>query len=182
MRMARARGSDRRMRLKRSPRSDTRGGYTGELRGHIPGSNFPHYCVISHHVSRALSRKPSWHVRFSSPCSTVEREALMKRLVFGMLLVVLAANVSAQRQIGRGRETETQAPDPAAGQSLSGLTAAQRADFADGLGDFTEVEKVTDGLGPVFNERSCAACHSVPAIGGGSNRQVTRFATRTNGL
>jgi CxxC motif-containing protein (DUF1111 family) len=106
----------------------------------------------------------------------------MKRIVFGVLVVVLAANVSAQRQSGRGRETQTQAPDPAAGQALSGLTAAQRADFADGLGDFTEVERVTDGLGPVFNERSCAACHSVPAIGGGSNRQVTRFATRTNGL
>jgi CxxC motif-containing protein (DUF1111 family) len=104
----------------------------------------------------------------------------MKRLVFGVLLVVLAANVSAQRPSGKGREP--QPPDPAAGQALSGLTAAQRADFADGLGDFTEVERVTDGLGPVFNERSCAACHSVPAIGGGSNRQVTRFATRTNGL
>jgi CxxC motif-containing protein (DUF1111 family) len=106
----------------------------------------------------------------------------MKQLMFAVLLVVLAANVSAQRQSGRGRETQTQAPDPAAGQPLSGLTASQRADFADGLGDFTEVERVTDGLGPVFNERSCAACHSVPAIGGGSNRQVTRFATRTNGL
>jgi CxxC motif-containing protein (DUF1111 family) len=104
----------------------------------------------------------------------------MKRLVFGVLLVVLAANANAQRPNGKGREA--QAPDPAAGQALLGLTAAQRADFADGLGDFTEFEKVTDGLGPVFNERSCAACHSVPAIGGGSNRQVTRFATRTNGL
>jgi len=102
----------------------------------------------------------------------------MKRLMVGVLFVVLAANVSAQRRSGTGRQT----PDPAAGEALSGLTAAQRADFADGLGDFTEVETVTDGLGPVFNERSCAACHSVPAIGGGSNRMVTRFATRVNGL
>ena len=106
----------------------------------------------------------------------------MKRLMVGMLFVVLATNVSAQRAGGRGRETPAQVPDPAAGQALSGLTAAQRADFADGLGDFTEVEEVDEGLGPVFNERSCAACHSVPAIGGGSNRLVTRFATRTNGL
>jgi CxxC motif-containing protein (DUF1111 family) len=102
----------------------------------------------------------------------------MKRLIVGMVLVVLAANVNAQRQGGNGR----QAPDPAAGDALAGLTAAQRADFADGLGDFIEVERVSDGLGPVFNERSCAACHSVPAVGGGSNRLVTRFATRTNGL
>jgi CxxC motif-containing protein (DUF1111 family) len=103
----------------------------------------------------------------------------MKRLIVGVLFVVLAANVSAQRRSGTGRE---QTPDPAAGDSLAGLTAAQRADFADGRGDFTEVETVTDGLGPVFNERSCAACHSVPAVGGGSNRMVTRFATRVNGL
>jgi len=104
----------------------------------------------------------------------------MKRLMVGVLLVILAANVSAQRRSGSGRQAQT--PDPAAGEALSGLTASQRADFADGLGDFTEVEDVADGLGPVFNERSCAACHSVPAIGGGSNRLVTRFATRINGL
>ena len=102
----------------------------------------------------------------------------MKRLMVGVILVVLAANVSAQRLGGSGR----QVPDPAAGDALAGLTAAQRADFADGLSDFIEVERVSDGLGPVFNERSCAACHSVPAVGGGSNRLVTRFATRTNGL
>ena len=102
----------------------------------------------------------------------------MKRLMIGVLLVVVAVNVSAQRGSGTGRQT----PDPAAGEALAGLTAAQRADFTAGKGDFTEVEKVTDGLGPVFNERSCVACHSVPAIGGGSNRLVTRFATRVNGL
>src|SRR5437588_7218894 len=118
----------------------------------------------------------AWHVRFVLRAHQY-KEAVMKRLMIGVLFVVLAANVSAQRRIGTGRQT----PEPAAGEALAGLTAAQRADFADGLGDFTEVEKVTDGLGPVFNESSCAACHSVPATGGGSNRLVTRFATRVNG-
>jgi len=102
----------------------------------------------------------------------------MKRLMVGVLFVVLAANVSAQRKSGTGRP----APDPAAGEALSGLTAAQRADFIAGLADFSEEEEVADGLGPVFNERSCAACHGVPAIGGGSTRTVTRFARRINGL
>src|SRR5207245_9037561 len=106
---------------------------------------------------------------------------VMKRVLFGVLLGGASVNGDAERPNGEGRET--QAPDPAAGQALSGLTAAQRADFADGLGDFTEVEKVTDGLGPVFNERSCAACHTTPAIGGGSNtRMVTRFARRNGGV
>jgi CxxC motif-containing protein (DUF1111 family) len=102
----------------------------------------------------------------------------MKRLVVGVLLVILAMNVSAQRRGGTGRP----APDPAAGDALAGLTAAQRADFAAGLADFSEEEEVIDGLGPVFNERSCAACHSVPAVGGGSTRTVTRFSRRINGL
>ena len=104
----------------------------------------------------------------------------MKRLMVGVLFVVLAANVSAQRKAGTGRQV--QVPDPAAGEALAGLTAAQRADFAAGLADFNEVEDVRDGLGPVFNERSCAECHNVPAAGGGSRRTVTRFSSRTNGV
>jgi len=104
----------------------------------------------------------------------------MKRLMVGVLFVVLAANVSAQRKAGTGRQVPV--PDPAAGEALAGLTAAQRADFAAGLADFNEVEDVRDGLGPVFNERSCAECHNVPAAGGGSRRTVTRFSSRTNGV
>jgi CxxC motif-containing protein (DUF1111 family) len=104
----------------------------------------------------------------------------MKRLIVGVLFVVLAANVSAQRLAGTGRQVQT--PDPAAGEALAALTTAQRADFAAGRGEFTEVEDVNDGLGPVFNERSCAECHNVPAAGGGSRRRVTRFARRTNGV
>jgi len=67
------------------------------------------------------------------------------------------------------------------GDSLPGLTKKQITDFQDGLGDFNEVETVADGLGPVFNGRSCAECHSVPVTGGGSARTVTRFGTTTNG-
>jgi CxxC motif-containing protein (DUF1111 family) len=38
---------------------------------------------------------------------------------------------------------------------------------------FQEVEAVADGLGPVFNARSCAECHSNPVIGG--NSQVSEL-------
>lgn len=103
----------------------------------------------------------------------------MKRLMVGVVAVLLfAGGALAQRRPGDGRP----APSPAAGDALAGLTAAQRTLFSDGLGDFSEEEAVNDGLGPVFNERSCAACHSVPATGGGSRRTVTRFSTTTNGL
>ena len=70
---------------------------------------------------------------------------------------------------------------PAFGEPIPGLTAQQADLFTDGKADFAEVESVADGLGPVFNGRSCAECHSVPAVGGGSERTVTRFGTTANG-
>ena len=67
------------------------------------------------------------------------------------------------------------------GDPLSGLTPSQHDAFNDGKTEFASEEKVEEGLGPVFNGRSCAECHSVPAVGGGSERVVTRFGTITNG-
>lgn len=67
------------------------------------------------------------------------------------------------------------------GDPLRGLTASQSSAFAGGKTEFNTAEGVADGLGPVFNGRSCAECHSVPAVGGGSERLVTRFGTITNG-
>src|SRR5439155_18050164 len=63
------------------------------------------------------------------------------------------------------------------GDPLPGLTADEIAAFQDGKADFTEVETVADGLGPVFNEASCVACHTGPkgAIGGTNQRLETRF-------
>src|SRR6266699_500491 len=65
------------------------------------------------------------------------------------------------------------------GDALPGLTADQAARFDAGLDEFVAPEQVADGLGPVFNASSCAACHSGPAVGGGSATLETRFG-RTN--
>ena len=43
---------------------------------------------------------------------------------------------------------------------LPGLTTAQLADFNAGLAEFTSVETIADGLGPVFNGKSCAEWQS----------------------
>jgi len=67
------------------------------------------------------------------------------------------------------------------GDPLPGLTSSQTAAFVDGKSEFASQEGVSDGLGPVFNGRSCGECHSAPALGGGSDRTVTRFGTTTNG-
>jgi CxxC motif-containing protein (DUF1111 family) len=63
------------------------------------------------------------------------------------------------------------------GDPLPGLTAAQQQAFEDGREEFMEKERVEDGLGPVFNANSCAACHDSPAIGGDSTVVETRFGT-----
>ena len=76
--------------------------------------------------------------------------------------------------------TEAEASRPF-GAPLAGLSADDAKRFADGLAEFEQVDGVADGLGPVFNDSSCAACHSAGATGGASERTVTRFATLTNG-
>ncbi|MCZ6751637.1 MAG: hypothetical protein O7E51_07405, partial [Acidobacteria bacterium] len=50
--------------------------------------------------------------------------------------------------------------------------------FRIGLEDFLEVEDPGEGLGPVFNGRSCAECHSIPAIGGGGSITEIRAGRR----
>jgi CxxC motif-containing protein (DUF1111 family) len=67
------------------------------------------------------------------------------------------------------------------GASLPGLTTDQLARFNSGRDTFEEVEHVADGLGPVFNADSCAACHNLGATGGGGTQVETRFGTTTNG-
>ncbi len=67
---------------------------------------------------------------------------------------------------------------PGAGQlggPLSGLAATDRAAFADGFAAFAQRENVDSGLGPIFNDVSCIACHGNPAPGGGGRRSVVRF-------
>jgi CxxC motif-containing protein (DUF1111 family) len=55
------------------------------------------------------------------------------------------------------------------GTPLTGLTNEQLSLFDKGLTEFTRIRTAETGLGPVFNERSCAACHRDPAIGGDIN-------------
>jgi hypothetical protein len=71
------------------------------------------------------------------------------------------------------------APVPDFGASLPGLTADQLSRFQAGKAEFLQVETISEGVGPVFNDFSCANCHSVPAVGGSSTRVETRFGTLT---
>lgn len=67
-----------------------------------------------------------------------------------------------------------QAPQPKMGAPLSGLTAAQQASFDAGRDDFGHTLQESEGLGPIFNQNSCASCHNNP-FGGTGTITVTRF-------
>ena len=93
-------------------------------------------------------------------------------------LVVVAAHVVAQGP-GPGRPGPGWSRwRPGGPPSLPGLTEAERQAFADGARAFGRNYTTADGLGPVFNDSSCAACHQG---GGGSNRRVTRFGRVSDG-
>jgi CxxC motif-containing protein (DUF1111 family) len=64
---------------------------------------------------------------------------------------------------------------PDFGEPLAGLTAEQLEQFDEGKDEFSEVETVPQGLGPVFNDSACANCHLEGAVGGGSSILETRF-------
>jgi CxxC motif-containing protein (DUF1111 family) len=72
----------------------------------------------------------------------------------GALILLLAQ----RRTASQSRENLT--------NPLPGLTSAQLVAFNDGLEEFEEVDTIEEGLGPVFNGKSCAECHAVPSTGG----------------
>jgi len=80
-------------------------------------------------------------------------------MVLGTVLCALLWNL---RSSGQDRNVST-APF---GSPLPGISAQEFEQFRVGLEDFLEVEEAEEGLGPVFNGRSCAECHSIPAVGG----------------
>jgi CxxC motif-containing protein (DUF1111 family) len=67
------------------------------------------------------------------------------------------------------------------GDPLVGLDADEQAAFLAGREEFESVETAEGGLGPIFNNNSCAACHSSPFSGGVSTVTVTRFGRMTHG-
>jgi len=74
------------------------------------------------------------------------------------------------------------------GDPLPGLTPAQQTKFQDGKAAFVTAEAASAGLGPIFNENSCAVCHVGPAgavatgaIGGTTERLETRFGKSAYG-
>jgi CxxC motif-containing protein (DUF1111 family) len=59
------------------------------------------------------------------------------------------------------------------GEPLPGLTEEQLARFETGKRAFTKVYTPQEGLGPLYTENSCNACHHEPETGGGGGEPDT---------
>jgi CxxC motif-containing protein (DUF1111 family) len=85
----------------------------------------------------------------------------------------IGALVAAACLLGGCRGPEDVAP----GEPLPDLTAEERSQFDQGREVFERIFSVDEGLGPIFNENSCNACHSMPTPGG-SGEEPDTHATR----
>jgi CxxC motif-containing protein (DUF1111 family) len=94
--------------------------------------------------------------------------------------LAVTASVTVAQVPPRPQPAPPPAPQP--GEPLAGLDAKSLAQFAAGLDEFNNVETPETGLGPIFNNVSCAACHLSPAVGGSSAVFVTRYGRMQNGV
>jgi CxxC motif-containing protein (DUF1111 family) len=70
----------------------------------------------------------------------------------------------------------------AVGDLLPGLQVSGPDLLDEAREAFLAVEAITDGVGPIFNERSCAGCHLEGAVGGSGPNTERRFGRFVNGI
>ena len=95
-------------------------------------------------------------------------------LTIGMAMIAQSGTSEAPAGFSTptGCPTTNIPPGVTACQS-NGLAETGDNTFAVGQSHFEEEETVADGLGPVYNDKSCANCHQNPVTGGIS--QITEF-------
>jgi len=64
---------------------------------------------------------------------------------------------------------------PIMGEPFEGMSPAELTRFEDGKIQFERIFSSAEGLGPIFNDNACSACHSAPLSGGHASTAVTRF-------
>jgi len=87
---------------------------------------------------------------------------------------------------GGWTKQQTQPPPPPLGAPIQGISQPELTAWRAGLNAFLRPEGPADGLGPVFNARSCVECHRAGAPGGASTdlgvSRVTRIGGIVNGV
>lgn len=99
----------------------------------------------------------------------------MKRLALTLPPLIIALLVWWSPLQGQYR---TIVRGTAYGEPIQGITPFEFELFRLGLEDFLEVEDSEEGLGPVYNGRSCSECHAVPRIGGSGTVMIVRAGLR----
>ncbi|MEC9476113.1 MAG: di-heme oxidoredictase family protein [Planctomycetota bacterium] len=112
-------------------------------------------------------------MKYQTMASGIQRSTLLGNCpaVVAMLLALL---------LGAPAFLQGQVLQPRMGDPIDGLTADQLSRFFAGQIEFTRTFIPADGLGPGFNQDSCASCHAVP-IGGAGTIAVTRFGAADKG-
>ncbi len=93
-----------------------------------------------------------------------------------LALLALAAALAACGNAGAREATRPGLPP---GSPLPGLRAAELARFREGEALFEHVYTPAEGLGPLFNENQCSACHTSPASGGTGEQLVVKMTRFT---
>lgn len=100
---------------------------------------------------------------------------MQKTLLFAGVAILGAGVANAQSITDQGYQARM-------GEPLPGLSASDLVLFEAGKTAFNTQLPVGEGLGPIFNDDSCGACHGSPAIGGFGTKVVTRFGTESGGV
>lgn len=80
-----------------------------------------------------------------------------------------------------GATATAQDHQPRMGEPVPGLTNAETELFEAGALAFALGLTIPEGLGPIMNDVSCAACHNLPALGGWGPNTVIRFGRSAQG-
>lgn len=97
--------------------------------------------------------------------------------VLGMGAVALGC--ASAEPAGEAVSVESQA---LVGDFLPGLQVSSPGLLEEAREAFAAVEQITDGVGPIFNERACGACHLEGALGGSGPNTERRFGRFLNGI
>jgi len=100
------------------------------------------------------------------------RASHLHLLCFVILTCVLTAPAYAQKR----KQAD------AIGDPLDGLKPIETTFFNHGRDQFLRVWGMSEGVGPVFTDGACGRCHSLPVLGGSSNRLLTFFGKTVNGV
>jgi len=98
----------------------------------------------------------------------------LRRLNVGGTVVAALAGAIACAGHAEDAENLQRNDEAVVGATLPGTNAGL---FTEAKGAFDLVEQITDGVGPIFNERACGNCHSLGADGGAGENTERRFGT-----